>query len=83
MGTRECPRCGAGMAATDQTCQACGKPLSWSPDEPGVRCAVCEAEIDAYEETCPECGETGYPALRPRKGRGWKGADPGASEGET
>lgn len=74
MSDRTCPRCGAELAATDQTCQKCGKPLSYEPGEADVRCAVCEAVIDAYRETCPECGETGYPALRPRKGKGWKGA---------
>jgi ribosomal protein L40E len=37
---------------------------------------VCGAEIGAYAETCKECGETGYPALRPRRGRKWKGSEP-------
>lgn len=76
MKAATCPKCGADVGPTDQTCQRCGKALSYAPDESDVRCAVCEAVIDAYRETCPECGETGYPALRPRKGKGWKGADP-------
>ena len=72
--TTECPACGAGMGPYDQTCQKCGKALSYEPDEEHVGCAVCSADIDAYTETCPECGETGYPALRPRKGRKFKGS---------
>jgi LSD1 subclass zinc finger protein len=58
----------------DQTCQACGKALSYEAGEGHVGCAVCGADIGAYAETCPECGETGYPALRPRKGRKFKGS---------
>ena len=73
-----CPTCGGAVGPADQTCQACGHPLSYEPAQPGVSCAVCGAEIDAYAETCPRCGETGYPALRPRRGKGWKGADPEA-----
>lgn len=72
----DCPECGAAVGPTDQTCQKCGEPLSFEPAQSGVACAVCGAEIAAYAETCPECGETGYPALRPRKGRGWKGSEP-------
>lgn len=78
MKRERCPGCGEEVGSTDQTCQACGKPLSYGPAEPEVACAVCGATIDAYLETCPSCGETGYPALRPRKGKGWKGAEPGA-----
>lgn len=77
MKVSECPKCGADVGPADQTCQKCGKPLSYEPDEGPVVCAVCEAEISAYTETCPECGETGYPALRPRRGKGWKGAEDG------
>lgn len=76
MKTSECPECGTALDPADQTCQKCGKPLSYAPGEKGVPCAVCGATIDAYTETCPACGETGYPALRPRRGRGWKGAAP-------
>ena len=35
-----------------------------------------EAPIDEKRMDCPECGESGYPALRPRKGRKWKGSKP-------
>lgn len=70
-----CPACGAPRAPADQTCQACGEPLSYRAGEPGAPCAVCGLEIGAYRETCPGCGETGYPALRPRRGKGWKGAE--------
>jgi TrmH family RNA methyltransferase len=37
-------------------------------------CAVCGASIQGFDLECPECGETGYPALRPRKGEGFKGS---------
>ncbi len=69
-----CPECGAEMGEFDQTCQKCGKGLSYDAGEDHVGCAVCGADIGAYSETCPECGETGYPALRPRKGRKFKGS---------
>ncbi|MGH7540606.1 MAG: double zinc ribbon domain-containing protein, partial [Gemmatimonadota bacterium] len=72
----DCPACGAPVGAADQTCQKCGEPLSFAPAQQGVACAVCGAAIGAYAETCPACGETGYPALRPRKGKGWKGSEP-------
>lgn len=72
----DCPECGQPVGLADQTCQKCGAPLSFGPNEVGVHCAVCGAEIGAYVETCPECGETGYPALRPRRGRKWKGSLP-------
>lgn len=72
----DCPECGEPVGPTDQTCQKCGKPLSYRPAEQGTHCAVCDAEIGAYTETCPHCGETGYPALRPRRGRKWKGSKP-------
>jgi predicted nucleic acid-binding Zn ribbon protein len=70
----ECPACGAAVGPNDQTCQKCGRDLSWTPDEEGVACAVCGTPIRAYTLTCPSCGETGYPALRPRKGKGFKGS---------
>ncbi len=72
----DCPKCGVAVGFADQTCQKCGDPLSFKPAESGVACAVCGAAIGAYTETCPECGETGYPALRPRRGRKWKGSKP-------
>ena len=72
----DCPECGEAVGAADQTCQKCGEPLSYKPDEVGVHCAVCGAEIGAYSETCSGCGETGYPALRPRRGKKWKGSKP-------
>jgi len=74
MSERSCPECGAELSAADQTCDACGEPLPFEPGEPGVACRVCGAEIDAYAETCPECGEKGYPALRPRTGKHFKGS---------
>lgn len=74
MNRPTCPSCGAETSLTDQTCQKCGTALSYEPAEADVGCAVCGASIEAYTETCPECGETGYPALRPRRGKGWKGA---------
>ena len=74
MNPNECPECGTSIAPADQTCQKCGKAVSYEPGESDVSCAVCGAEIAAYTETCPSCGETGYPALRPRRGKGWKGA---------
>ncbi len=80
MKTSECPKCGSRLKTGDQTCQKCGTPLSYDPAEAGVHCTVCDAEIGAYTETCPNCGETGYPALRPRKGKGWKGS-PAMGEG--
>lgn len=70
----ECPACGVTVGENDQTCQTCGRDLSWKPDEDGVSCAVCGTPIRAYTLTCPSCGETGYPALRPRKGKGFKGS---------
>lgn len=72
----DCPECGDPVGRADQTCQKCGAPLSFAPDETGVHCAVCGDAIGAYTETCPACGETGYPALRPRRGRKWKGSRP-------
>ena len=72
----ECPECGESLGDTDQTCQKCGHPVSYAPDEVGVHCAVCGAEIGAYTQKCPSCGEAGYPALRPRRGRKWKGSEP-------
>lgn len=69
-----CPECGAEIPAGEQTCPECGEPVSYAPDEEGVRCRVCGAEIAAYTETCPGCGEGGYPALRPRKGGHFKGS---------
>lgn len=74
MPERSCPSCGATLEAGDQTCQACGEALSYRADEDGVPCRVCGAEITALTETCPECGESGYPALRPRRGKGFKGS---------
>lgn len=72
----DCPECGDPVGRSDQTCQKCGEPLSFAPNETGVHCAVCGDAIGAYTETCPGCGETGYPALRPRRGRKWKGSRP-------
>lgn len=72
----DCPECSEPVGVADQTCQTCGHALSFRPDEVGVHCAVCGQEIGAYTETCPGCGETGYPALRPRRGRKWKGSLP-------
>lgn len=72
----DCPDCGDPIGLSDQTCQKCGVPLSFIPDEVGVHCAVCGMEIGAYTEQCPACGESGYPALRPRRGRKWKGSRP-------
>jgi LSD1 subclass zinc finger protein len=69
-----CPKCGHDLGAFDQTCQNCGTPYSYDPGEAAVGCSVCGADIGAYTETCPACGETGYPALRPRKGKGFKGS---------
>lgn len=69
-----CPECGNQIGAYDQTCQKCGKALSYGVDEADVDCAVCGAAISAYTESCPKCGESGYPALRPRKGRKFKGS---------
>ena len=71
-----CPECGEAIGSADQTCQKCGAALSYVPGEADVCCAVCESAMSAYAESCPECGETGYPALRPRKGRKWKGSKP-------
>lgn len=77
----ECPKCGAPIEHGNQTCQKCGTALSYDPAESGVECRVCGADIGAYTETCPSCGERGYPALRPRKGKGFKGS-PALEEGE-
>ncbi|MDH3297643.1 MAG: zinc ribbon domain-containing protein [Gemmatimonadota bacterium] len=70
----ECPKCGSPMGPHDQTCQKCGRPEPYEADESAVGCSVCGASISAYTVECPECGETGYPALRPRKGKGFKGS---------
>lgn len=78
MTRKECPECGSAVGPADQTCQACGAPLPYEPGQGAVPCAVCGSEITAYTETCPSCGESGYPALRPRRGKGWKGAEPEA-----
>lgn len=75
-----CPECDAGLEPGDQTCQGCGAPLSFTPGQDGVGCRVSGAVIGAYAETCPRCGENGYPALRPRKGKGFEGA-PGEEAG--
>jgi primosomal protein N' len=69
-----CPECGTELGPYDQTCQKCGKALSYEVNEGHVGCAVCGADISAYTETCPECGEDGYPALRPRRGKKFKGS---------
>lgn len=74
MTRRACPSCDAEVPRGEQTCNACGEPLPYGPNEEAVACRVCGAEISAYTETCPECGESGYPALRPRKGRHFEGA---------
>ena len=49
--------------------------------EASASCTQCKEGFEHIEtvdaepiETCPECGETGYPALRPRKGRKFKGS---------
>lgn len=84
MTTRLCPACDSEVPTGEQTCPACGQPLSYRPGEEEVACRVCGAEITAYAETCPECGESGYPALRPRKGKHFEGAPEsrgGAEEG--
>lgn len=70
----QCPECGTSMGPYDQTCQKCGKAFSYDSDEAAVGCSVCGAAISAFTVECPECGETGYPALRPRKGKGFKGS---------
>lgn len=69
-----CGKCQNELGPFDQTCQKCGTPYSYDPGEYDVGCTVCGADIGAYTETCPNCGETGYPALRPRKGKGFKGS---------
>lgn len=74
MSSRTCPSCDAEVPRGEQTCNECGEPLPYAPDEASVACRVCGAEITAYTERCPECGETGYPALRPRKGGHFEGA---------
>lgn len=74
MPETSCPECGAEIPDGEQTCLECGEPVSYAPDEEGVRCRVCGARIAAYTETCPSCGEAGYPALRPRKGGHFKGS---------
>jgi LSD1 subclass zinc finger protein len=73
MAESSCPNCNAAISPGDQTCQGCGKPLSLPPRAKDIPCKVCGAAITAYTLTCPECGEGGYPALRPRKGKGFKG----------
>jgi predicted amidophosphoribosyltransferase len=78
----DCPECGEPVGPAEQTCQKCGHPLSYAPAEKGAHCAVCDAGIGAYTETCPHCGETGYPALRPRRGRKWKGSMPEGLPGQ-
>jgi len=70
-----CPGCGEPAGPGEQTCQKCGKPLSFEPDQNDVPCRVCGTLISAYTQQCPECGEGGYPALRPRRGKGFKGPD--------
>lgn len=74
VSSKTCTECGAELPREDQTCAKCGTAFSYEPAEAAVGCAVCEAVIDAYVETCPACGETGYPALRPRRGKRWLGA---------
>ena len=76
MAEISCPKCGAETSPGDQTCQSCGKPLSLPPGAEGVPCQLCGTLMNAYTLTCPDCGEGGYPALRPRKGKGWKGPAP-------
>lgn len=77
----DCPECGAPLETGAQTCPRCGAPLSFSPGDPDGTCATCGEAMPAYAERCPACGETGYPALRPRRGKDWKGAPDGASTG--
>lgn len=74
MDAKTCQSCGTELRPGDQTCAKCGTAISYEPAEAGVVCLVCGEAIDAYVETCPSCGETGYPALRPRRGKGWLGA---------
>ena len=64
----KCPECGADMGQFDQTCQKCGKALSYEAGEGHVGCAVCSADIGAYIETCPECGETELPGAEASEG---------------
>jgi ribosomal protein L40E len=72
--TETCPECGASLQPRDQTCQKCGHPLSFEVDEADVPCGACDAPIGVRTETCPSCGENGYPALRPRRSKGFKGS---------
>lgn len=70
--TRQCPNCGARLAALAIRC-ACGHELPEArdvrsdPDAP--RCGACGAEMGLMAATCPGCGAHGYPALRPRRGK--------------
>lgn len=45
------------------------------PDpNPEPRCLACGEPLPGPgTEACPACGERGYPGLRPRRGKGWKG----------
>lgn len=81
MRRARCPSCDARLQPGEQTCQECGAPLSYEPGEADVVCRVCDEEIGAFAETCPACGERGYPALRPRTGKGFRGA-PAGEDGE-
>lgn len=42
------------------------------PDRPV--CEICDRPMPIMAETCPACGATGYPALRPRRGKKWQGS---------
>ncbi len=63
--TRECPNCGATIAADDVFCGECGSKVeaaaasapSYSEDFEGKHCLSCAAAIDPGEQYCGVCGE--------------------------
>ena len=75
---RVCPKCNAQLERLAVKCR-CGHEM---PEAEGIRCSdpdapacgVCGEQIQLMDQRCGHCGATGYPAMRPRKGRNSQGA---------
>lgn len=85
--TRHCPKCDASLDALQTRCGECGHVLPESQDRrsqpESPQCGVCSAAIALMTQTCPACGATGYPALRPRRGRKSLGSPDAERTGPT
>lgn len=53
--TKDCPACGAKIAAKTKFCPECGANTT-QPKEKELTCAACGAKIPGKTKFCPECG---------------------------